>query len=160
MVSRFDPSRALNLAGRLQSFLDTRAKAAGKPLSLREIERLTGIPHQRLSDFLRAPERRTAATISAIEKGLARPALQFQVQRERTLRIDAPLFTAESLRGLSRPDVATGFQFVYNSESYGSGFGQTVLSDMAMDNPEDAIGLVPGGVDNIVSVIWYTPQRA
>ena len=157
MVTPSNAARATTLAARLQGLLDVRAKVPGGALSLREIERRTGIPHQRLTDFLAAPERRRASTVARIEAALSSPSMQFESRRERTVRVDAPLFTPSSLRSLSRPDDARGFGFVYESDAYDSGYATTVLSDVYSDNPEDAIGLIPGfDVDRLTSVIWYT----
>lgn len=162
MVSPLRGLSAEELATKLNAFLETRAKVPGEKLSLRRIEALTGIAHQRLSELLRVvrdpdfegngPGSRSLARIT---DALSSPALQLPITRARTVRIDAPMFTPESLRGLSRPDGARGFQFVYGADSYETGYGQTTLSDLYNDNPEDAIGLVPGGVGNISSVVWY-----
>lgn len=160
MVSPLRGLNAAQIATKLSKFLETRAKGAEGALSLRALERLTGIPHQRLSDFLAAPEARSAATVSRIARGLASPALHTPIRRERTVRVDAPFFTPESIGALDRPDGATGFRFVYEEEGYPGGYGSTVLTAFRNDAPVDAIGLVPGGVEGIASVIWYTGPRA
>ena len=56
MVSPFGAFNPMALARRLEQVL-TRGLETGAPsLSLRQIERITGIAHQRLSELRRAPE--------------------------------------------------------------------------------------------------------
>lgn len=155
MVTPSGGLSATEIAARLRGFLDRAVGAAQTPLSQRETFRRLGVPRTTVQDFLRDPEGRTARTVARIAQGLASPALQVARDNLRTTRVDAPVFTTESLRAMSRPDGARGFQFVYQTDQYDKGYGQTILSDLFNESPEDAVGLVPGGVDSVVSVLWY-----
>lgn len=155
MVTRPGGLSATELASKLRGFLDRKVGPDLGSVSQRELSRLTGLPRATVQDFLKDPERRRSSTIARIAAALESPALQITRNNLRTMRVDAPVFTRESLRALSRPDGATGFQFVYQTDQYDKGFGQTILSDIFNESPEDSIGLVPGGANNIVSVLWY-----
>lgn len=156
MVALNIAARAAALAEKLSTFLTQREVSSGKPLSQREVARLTGVSRSTLGYFLRDPERRSARTVANIEAALSSPALQFRHDGIRTTRIDAPLFTPDSIRSLSRPDGARGFAFVYRTDAYESGYGTTILSDVRSDDPEDALGLIPGlDAADIASVLWY-----
>ena len=155
MVSPLSVLNAVNIAKRLSAFTGRSAGPKLIPTSQREIARLTGIPRSTLGDFLRAPEKARGATVARMNKLLTDQRLNIARPGLRTIRVDAPAFTRQSLGALERPEGARGFAYVYNSPGCGRPFGQTVLSDISTEDPADAIGLVPGGEDAIVSVLWY-----
>jgi len=156
MVSLLGPLGAFNLATRLQLAISASALDPTRTtLSLRGIERLTGASHQRLSEFLRDPGAVTPARLADMVDKLSGPGLQRVVPLARTIRIDAPVFTRASIAALQPPPGARGLAFVYESNSYAGGIGQTILSDTRNSDPVDALELVPGGVDAVRSVLWY-----
>lgn len=154
MVTLFGGLSATTLAGRLATYL-------GKPTSLsqRGLAKQIGIPRTTLQDFLRSPEGRRAATVAKISNALTSKAAQVVTQMDRTARVDAPLFTRESLRALTRPVDASGasplgFRFVVQDDRYASGLSTTITNMSALENPEDALGMVGDDTDAIVSVVW------
>lgn len=155
MVAPLSALSGLNVAARLAAFTGRSVGPSLTPLSQRAIARLTGIPRSTLGDFLRDPERVRPATVERMNKLLTDPRLNIARPGLRTVRIDAPAFTRQSLGALERPDGARGFAYVYETTAYGSGVGQTILSPVSDEDPADALGLVPGGEDAIVSVLWY-----
>ena len=155
MVSPSGGLSATELAQRLSNFLERKVGPERAALSRRAVARLSDIGVTTLRDFLINPERRRASTVARISAALSSDALQVVRDNLRTVRVDAPFFTQASLKGLSRPDNPRGFQFIYQTDEYESGFGQTIFSDLYNENPEDMFDLVPGGIDNIVSVVWY-----
>ena len=155
MVAHQGGLSATELASRLRSFLGRAVGSAQTALSERETIRRLGVPRQTVRDFLADPEGRRAGTIARIATALESPALQVARDNLRTTRIDAPVFTRDSLAAMSRPDNVRGFQFVYQTDQYEKGYGQTILSDLFNEDPEDLVDLVPGGAANIVSVVWY-----
>lgn len=156
MVSLLGPLGAFNLATRLQLAINASALDPTRAtLTLRGIERLTGASHQRLSEFLRNPGAATPARLADMVDKLSSSSLHRIVPGARTVRIDAPLFTRASIAALQPPAGARGLAFVYESNSYAGGIGQTILVDTRSTDPEEAIELVPGGVDAVRSVLWY-----
>lgn len=158
MVSPFGGFNPMALARRLENVL-TRGLETGVPsLSLRQIERITGIAHQRLSELRRAPESISPALAERIGKALASEALQTATVVGRTRRVDAPLFTEQGLANLTPPDVYRGVSIIYEvpeSESYRSGVGQTMPVVAAPGDLAAALELVPGGAESVRSVLFY-----
>lgn len=157
MVSESVVSRALSAADKLNAFLRRAVGPNLANLSQREIARRTGFPRSTLGDFLRDPASRSLRTVARVESLLADPRLQVQRPGLRTVKVDAPAFTRESLAALQRPVGATGIAFVYSGEDVSGtkGYNQTVLSDAFDEDPLSASELVPGGTGNIVSIVWY-----
>ena len=154
MVSLLGGLSAVNLAARLQNYL---AKA-GSP-SQRTFATAIGIPRSTLQDFLRDPSTRRAATIARITGALESRAAQNLTNMPRTTRVDAPVFTRESLRALSRPtnaqgQDAVGFRFVTEDDRYSSGFSSTISNLNPNDTPADALGMVGDDPSAIVSIVW------
>lgn len=160
MVSEFVVGRAAGLAGRLSAYMEQYGISARGVEALSKEGGARGLAHQRISEILREPERRSSAMIQRLESVLKSPALHRTFEGSKTIRVDAPMFSAESLRGLERPSGATGFKFVYESDAYPGGYGTSALSAYSADDPESALGLVPGGeVESIVRVIWFRPNN-
>lgn len=159
MVSPLGELSAIDLASRLRGFLGRKVGPDLTSVSQRELSRLTGLPRTTLQDFLKDPGRRRASTVANIAAKLQSSALQIVRTNLRTVRVDAPVFTRDSLRSVSRPNNPRGFQFIYAVEEnpdYPKRVGQTMFVDTFNANPEDYGHLVPGGEGNIVSVLWYT----
>lgn len=154
MVSLLGGLSAAGLAARLETFLGKKIGGGGGPISQRALAKQIGIPRTTLQDLLRDPSRRRPATIAKIAEALTSKAAQVTTQMARTARVDAPLFTRESLRGLSRPDNAMGFRFVVVDDRYPEGYATTITDMNPNSSPADALGLIGDDVDSIVSVVW------
>jgi len=154
MVTRLGGLSATELAARLETFLAKKIGGGGKPTSQRTLAKRIGIPRTTLQDFLRDPERRRAATVGRIADALVSKAAQWVTEMDRTARVDAPLFTRDSLRLLSRPDGAQGFRFVVQEDRYASGLATTISNMNPNDSPADALGMVGDDEGSIVSVVW------
>jgi len=156
MVTPLSVGRAFAVRGRLEAFLGRSVGPQLRPLSQRDIARLTGFPRSTLGDFLRGEGAPRPRTVERIEQLLTDPRLQVQRPGMRTVRVDAPAWSRQSLAALEQPEGARGFAFIYTVGDHETGYGQTKLSARSDGPPQAAIGLVPDGADSIVSVLWYT----
>lgn len=135
---------------------ETQADGTSKQVrpSFREIERRTGIPHQRLSDFLRNPQGATAEMAGRIARAIDNPQASVVFQGTAVTYVNAPRFTRDVLANLTIPTNATAVRFVVRSTEVGyKGFRSSEWAG-DLDALAELGQFVPGGYDNIERLVF------
>lgn len=157
MVSQLLGLSAGALAARIETFLARPAAPSQRAFALQ-----TGIARSTLQDLLRDPSKRRAATVENIFTKITSRAGQVTTQMVRTARVDAPLFTRDSLGAMGRPDnkeglSPVGFRYVVHDETGSgreTGFATTALNSDPNATPLSALGMAGDDPDAVVSVVW------
>ncbi len=164
MVSQILGAARLATRDTMARFLDRsllRRRTVGgrwitRPMSIREIHRRTGMPRSTIQDFMLDPLKSLPRTVQRMTSLLDDPRLRLAQPGERVMFIDAPRFTAESLRDLSVPEDSQAVRFISETlASPGREYGSTDWLFIDGDIDELA-GFVPGGPEAITRVLFDT----
>jgi hypothetical protein len=127
-------------------------------MSIREISRRTGVARSTIQDFISDPSRARASTAARMESLLDDSRLSLYQPGERVMFVDAPRFTAETLRNLEIPEDATAVRVISEQlASPGREFGSTGWLDIEDDLDQQIIDAV-GSEQAITRVLFDTSR--
>ena len=133
-------------------------RGVARPVSIREIQRRTGVPRSTIQDFLADPSRARPRTVQRMEALLDDPRLVLSQPGTRVTFVDAPRFTAQSLRNVQVPEEATAVRIISESiASPGREFGSTSWLDIEDDLGQQVIDAV-GSTDVVARVLFDTSR--
>ena len=122
--------------------------------SLRSIERqYPELRHQRLSEFLRNPERVTPELLGRIEKMLTSGSLTSITQGERIQTVQMPVFTPELVRGLTLPAEGAARIVLRTDDAKYEGYRTTdwIADLQGLDDYLQGAGLSYGSIERIIT---------
>jgi hypothetical protein len=125
-----------------------------RPVSIREIARLTGFPRSTLQDFIADPTRALPGTVTRITALLDDPRLTFVQSGERVAFVDAPRFSQRLVADFEIPQGATSVRVISEElRSPGREYGSTSWLDIEADLAQQLID-VTGSLDNVSRLLF------